>query len=293
MKQTLALVAVLLHFSILSAQNKIGSSGYANDYDDSNPLSFTITQYIYQSDSAVLFGARVLLNTHADEYVLTYGLDHTAGTSKLANEGLDKQVNSFLALLKNEGIGEKEVYVDYISQTKVYDYKIAGNMATQYVSGFQVKKNIVIRLKEISKFERVSELASEKGIYDLVSVQHILNDKQGIYNSLVKEAMSVIDNKKKQFGNFSSLKLIKDSVPESEKFYSIYPESNYKSYEAYESSSLSNYTTGLIKKDLEKKTTLYFKGADLSAFDKVINEADPRKEIQCVYELRVRYMLKR
>ena len=46
------------------------------------------------------------------------------------------------------------------------------------------------------------------------------------------------------------------------------------------------------KKDLNKKSTYYFDGVSVSAFDKVIDEGNPRKEIQYILELKIKYLIK-
>lgn len=291
MKQVLLLALFLSNITFLFGQAVLGNVAYSDSYRNNGKNSEDNTNYIAISDSAIVFSAKILLNTYADEYVLTYGLDKTGATPKIASDNINKQVNDFQNLLKKEGILENEMYVDFISQTKVYDYKVAGNIATQFLSGFLVKKNVVIQLKDIKKFEKVFEIAATLGIYDLVAVKHIISDKQRVYNQLVKEAMLVIDNKKRQYSNFTSVKLIKDSIPYSESFYAVYPENNYKSFEAFESSSV-DYGSDMVKKDLNKKSTYYFEGVSVSTFDKVIDEGNPRKEIQYILELKIKYLIK-
>ena len=291
MKHYSIILVLLLSTDFLFGQGKIANIAYSNNYGYNDKNYNSNATVISVNDSSLVLSAKILLNTYADEFILTFGLDKTANLPRTANNEIDNQINKFKAVLVQESIASEDLYVDFISQTKVYDFKLAGNKATQFLVGFEVKKNLVIRLKDVNKFDKVFALASDLGITDLIRVNYIVKDKQEIYNKLLKEAVAVIDNKKRQFTSLSLVKSLTDSIPFIENFYFIYPEDNYRSFQAFETSTIES-EVDIIKKELNKKTTFYFEGVNISTFDKVINESTPKKGIQCVYELKIKYFLR-
>ena len=60
--------------------------------------------------------------------------------------------------MKNE-----DIYIDFISQTKIYDYEVGENQAKQFATGYEIKKNAVIKMKNIDDIDELVELAAAEG----------------------------------------------------------------------------------------------------------------------------------
>ncbi|MCI5055154.1 MAG: hypothetical protein MRY83_03545, partial [Flavobacteriales bacterium] len=76
---------------------------------------------------------------------------------------------------------------------------------------------------------------------------------------------------------------------------SIQPYKLYKSYEAYESSSVTNwyYNSNYRRKDARKSKTHFYDRMDYSQFDEIMNPADPRVNMEFVLELQFMYYIKK
>ncbi len=94
-----------------------------------------------------------------DEVVLSLGvetLDKNLPTAKKQN---DESVQKVLALTQKHGIDSKHIQTDYLSVEPVYrTYQDKHEFI-----GFQVRKTIVVTLKDIAKFESVLTQALEGG----------------------------------------------------------------------------------------------------------------------------------
>jgi hypothetical protein len=55
----------------------------------------------------------------------------------------------------------------------------------------------------------------------------------------------------------------------------------------------NNTTENYVKKLERKSKTFYYEGVDYSGFDKVINHANPTVGIQYIFNLSVKYKLKK
>jgi hypothetical protein len=76
--------------------------------------------------------------------------------------------------------------------------------------------------------------------------------------------------------------------------YSVQPKTQYKRYQAFESSDVSNYYNNqYVKKEQRKNRTFYYEGLDTTSFDKVINPDDPEVCLQYVVEVKVVYHIKK
>src|SRR6187399_3365755 len=121
----------------LTAQQS-GNSVYGQGYQNGK---YPGKETLYLSDSTFIIEANILLNVIADGYVATFGLAEEAATLKECNEKIDKRIKSFTNELTKMGVAKTDIYVDMTSQNKVYDYKINGDLAEEYLQGFELKKN--------------------------------------------------------------------------------------------------------------------------------------------------------
>ena len=293
MKNKIHLLTLIGLFACTASYSQIsGNQIYGNADPYGNAAS---REMILQGDSAMIISGYVLLNTLADLYAVTLGLNEEAKTIKEGNEAINKRIESFKSSIASLGVTEKDMYVDFISQTKIYDYALSGNKAEQFESGFEIKKNIILTLANLSDVDRLLVKASENGIYDLVKVDYVIKDVSRIYNQMMTTASDVVKHKKETYQKVSSFELLPGSRVFSERFYASYPNARYKSYAAFESSDVrdESYKSSIVKKEERKNTTFYYDAISPSGFDAIINPSSPIVGVQYVLELKIRYNLKK
>lgn len=244
---------------------------------------------VYLTDSTFLIEADVLANVIADSYVVTFGLSEEAVTVKECNEKIGKRTQNFISDLKKLGYSDSDIYLDMTTQNKVFGYITKGDTAEQYQKGFEIKKNVIIKMKSIRALDHIVVLASHHQIYDLVKVDYVVTDIAKIYNQLFQSATEVINQKKALYQGVTNARIAPVAQIYKEQFHSYYPDQLYKSYTAYESSEIYNYRSNFIKKDLRKGETFYYDKIDYSGFDKVINPSVPEPAVEFVLNLQIKY----
>lgn len=287
MKTKLTIGCFLL-LSLMSAQisgNQVTGNEVYNSYtkNSSSPRN-TITI----NDNHLVVNVKILLNNKADAFTIMLGTNEEAETVLECNTNLNKRINAFTNDLASLKIKKEHIYVDFISQTKIYDYSLENNKAEQFQKGFEIKKNIIISSTNIHDIERIISLASKHEIYDIIKVDYANDDVLKIRSDLFTEALAIAESKKETYTKAFRKRII--GTPNATENFGIhFPKTQYKKYQAYENSEIEslyrNQNQNFIKKLARKNTTYYYEGQDTSDFDKVINAA--KSEIGIQYELSI------
>ena len=136
--QSLVIVTGLLALSI-SAQAQFVSSAASNSITVSGDAEIKVVP---------------------DEVILILGVETSDKNLKIAKSLNDERIKKVLALAKDYGISSQHIQTDYISiQPEYRDYRVTGELL-----GYVVRKTIVIRLKDIPKFENLLSDALEAGV---------------------------------------------------------------------------------------------------------------------------------
>ncbi|CAI8900219.1 SIMPL domain-containing protein [Chryseobacterium sp. IT-36CA2] len=286
-------------FNLSKAQvggNQIYRDRNNADYSTLKNLpEFNNTNSYFTNDSTLIVNVKILMNKPADRYKITLGLNEEADTPKIALENINKRINGFIKRISSMGIKSDAIFVDFISQTKVYDYNINkdSQTTTQKMDGFETKKNIIITVNKHSMIEKLISEASDFQIFDVIKVDYISNDIDTIQEDLLKEAYSVFNKKKENYFKLFKKEIIGTPTATSGFTY-VFPKSQYQNYTAFESANVTyGYDTRYVKKEERKSKTFYYDGTDYTGFDKVINNADPEVGIQYIMNLSVKYDLKK
>lgn len=293
MKKLVAFVITLLSTLTVFAQHTGNEVvGQNNSYSQFNKLQ-TVNK-LYVSDSAFIVQANVLINVIADSYVATFGVAESATTHKDANTKIDDRIQKFVSALTTKmSLPQTSIYIDMTTQTQISDYKITGNYSEQYISGFEQKKNVIVKFSNIKDLDQMILIASDYGIYDLAKVDYVVTDINKVYTQLFQAAIETINGKKDLYVKATNVKLKASSEMYGESFYSFSPSQLYKSYtpnittEYYESGSHGK------RKDLKKNTTYFYDHVNYSGFDKVINPVVTEPAVEFVLTLQIKFEIEK
>ncbi len=283
---------ILLFMPFCLSAQAIGNRAYQGS-SSSDPVGSPVQLAL--TDSTFLIQAKVLLQTPADEYLVTFSISEEGNSPQECNAAINRRVSAFTSSLDQLGVGEGDVFIDLIAQSKVYDYRVEQNLATEYLKGFKIQKNVIARCRRHGQIARMLDLAAEQQIYDLVAVEYISTDEEGIYNRLFEAAAEVIGRKRKAWLGLSGAEAKARARPYREHFYSVPPEGRYRSYEAKDSGEVynSSWERQYMIKKAPKERTFYYDPPDLSGFDKVLNPVPVEVGLAYVLELQVEYTLKK
>lgn len=233
--------------------------------------------------------ANVLTNVPADEYLAVLALAQEAPTVAEAQAKLEAQVRELRTALSGLGVGEADVFVDFVTQNRVYDLAVAGNTARERLSGFTVKKNVSVRYADRALLDRMLAAAAKARIFDLVKVDSVLRDPSAIRQKLLEQATAVLKRKEESYSRLLGVRMRAHSVA-AEKYNTFFPSEQYSSYVAYEAGSVAGGEE-LRVVEKRKTTTSYFNPLPAGEFDTILQPAGPEPQVQMTLYLKVKYTL--
>lgn len=230
-----------------------------------------------------------LANVKADTYVAIFGVTQAGKTAEEVNELIDKRISASLTEIKTKkGI---ETYVDMISFVPVYEFEVEKKVFSkknynEIPKGFELKKNIHIKYSDPNQLNDFISSLSKEEIYDLVRVDYFSSNLENIKKELMNKAKLLVQEKTKNYETVLGQVFTTIEKRVADGYKVVFPVEMYKSYEAYNSSSLNlkksanvNYT--------DKSTTLYYQPIVDKEFDFVINPTILEPVIQVMYEIKL------
>ena len=288
MKHTRFLISVLVlgHF-VLWAQEG-GNSVYGNT-GGRNTGVVTGDLFAVEPKGSVpvsFLEANVLMNVKADRYQAVFALAQEGPTVVEGNEKIAAQTKEFIASLEALGVKPTDIFVDFISQNRVYDFTVEDNVAREKLAGFEDKKNVIVRYQDRALLEKMLAAAAKSAIFDLVKVDYVVSDLAGARARLLEEASKLIKQKETSYGRLFGIKMRPLAVYQ-QKYNAFSPADMYKSYVAQESGNAGGYNLRTVRQ--RKTTTFYYSPLDPSGFDAVINPAGVEPVVQFTLYLKVKY----
>ena len=300
--KTKILFASLL-ISVIVKSQMSGNQIYGTDrnsYNQQEKYFSENSQKIISSQNSETYKINILNNVKADSYVVTFGLNQEGANVKDCNTKINNRIQNFKSRLNKMNVqtaDPDDFYVDFITQTKIYDYKVDQEgkdiSATQIDKGFEIKKNIIFRLKDVGKFDEIVDLASQYQIFNIVKIEYHVDNTDSIYKQMFEEAVKVNQKRKNLEGKLNDN--FKDNKPRIlVNFYSIQPKEQYKTYQAYESSNVNYFEDyhsdrTFVRREQRKSSTFYFDGQKSNFYDSVINNDTSLVGLQFVMEVSLVY----
>ena len=290
MKRALLLLLITCAASFAVGAQEAGSSVYGKTGRKTSGVALGNLTTVDPKDSVAAYyvEANVLMNVKADEYLAIFGLAQEAPTVLDSNQKMDTQLKQFIAALDGLGIRSNDIFVDFISQNRVYDYSATSSTVTERLTGFEVKKNVAVRYKDKSFLEKMLAAASKAGVFDLIKVDYVVSDMNSVRDRLMEEAAKIIKKKEESYGRLLNVKLRPQAVFQ-ERYNAFFPSEMYASYTAFETGKVVDYRTNANVLQKRKTSTFYFNPLNVSEFDSVLNPADVEPVVQCTLYLKVRY----
>jgi uncharacterized protein YggE len=243
----------------------------------SDQPNLLITQYQF-------IDAKVLTSLDTREYVAVFGLSQEADKVADANKKLQEQIRTFLQSAAPLGVRPEDTYIDFVTQTRVYDFTTKGSTAREKVSGFQIKENLMIRYRDHTLLDRLVPLAAQAGIFDLIKVDYVTEDLSAVRAQMTEESQKIIKEKEAAYAKLG-IKLTPVSVAV-EAFDTFQPTEAYSSYHAFETGEVDGNYRMLEQR---KNSTLYFDALSPGKFDTVLKALGLEPRVQATYYLRIKY----
>ena len=293
----LKLIIALLLLNVLSVSAQIsGNQVYGkNNYNGNNYNQETLpnNSKVSINDNVLSVSVKILLNKKADGFVMTLGLNEEDETVAGCSKKITARITGFIEKMKSLGVKKENVYIDFISQTKIYDFEVNGMNSEQIEKGFEIKKNIIVSTSNVTSLEKIIALASDFEIHDVIKVEYYNNETDVIHNSLFDEALVLAEAKKIRYMKAFGKRII-GTPTATEEFATVFPKTQYNTYQAFETAEIqTNYNnrSPYLKKIARKNKTFYYDGISSAGFDKVINPNQTEVGIQYVLTLTMTYKI--
>ncbi len=251
-----------------------------------------LTKYeLPPSETSMFIEANVLINVKADEYVAVFSVTQEGETPALCSQKMDATILELTGALKQLGIGKDDLFVDFVAQNRTYGFEVMGDIARERLVGFELKKNILIHYQDKSLLDKFVLAAARSQIFDLVKVDYIIKDIDGVHDQLMEEASRIVNQKIARYEKLLGIKLQPPAQVYAEKAAIYYPTEMYGSYRAFESEAMDSNAARqkYMIQAARKSRTVFYDGLDANGFDEVINPIVVEPVIQCTLFLKVKY----
>lgn len=234
--------------------------------------------------------ASVLTNLKPDAFVAVFGINQEALGPGASNQKVNAKAADLSKALLPLGIGPGDIFVDFITQTPVYDYSVQGARATENRTGFETKKTVAIRYTRRELFEQIVTAAADLQIFDLIKVDYIVKDFDAVRKRLFEEAVKVIKGKERTYIKSFGVTLNPVGLA-SERYDAFYPSDSYQRYQAFETGDAYAYTSsGTTSKVIQRKSfTFFYEPIEPSPFDAVLQPLGIEPVVQFSLYLRMQY----
>lgn len=238
--------------------------------------------------------ASVLTNLKPDSFVVVFGVNAEGSNAANSNEKVNAKIANMLQKTRSMGIDSGNVFVDFITQNRVYDFAVSGTQATENFTGFETKKTVAVRYRNRELFEKIVTAAADSQIFDLIKVDYIVSDFDSVRASLFEAAVKVLKAKEQRYGNALGVTLNPVGLS-LEKYDVTYPAEAYQRYQAFETGDATvtnnqGATTRLVQR---KSFTFFYEPAQASSFDSVLAALELEPMVQFSLYLRMQYQVRR
>jgi uncharacterized protein YggE len=290
-------ICVLLFLSVIAvvpasgqeSGNRIyGNNGYYQQKRQNNAGA------LGNSNEGYAIEVRVLTNLKPDAFVVVFGVNDEGSSAAASNEKVNAKIANLIQRIKPLGIDSSDVYVDFITQNRVYDFTVSGTQASENLTGFETKKTVAVRYKSREVFERIVSAATDSRIFDLIKVDYIVSDFNSVRTGLFDAAVKVLKSKEQKYAN--ALGVSPNAVGLSiEKYDVSYPAEAYQRYQAYETGDASVHNTqGASSRVVQRKSfTFFYEPFEGSSFDSVLVPLGLEPMVQFSIYLRMQYQVRR
>lgn len=241
------------------------------------------------TNNEIVINIKGLANVKAEKYVAIFSLTQVGETAEEVNELMDKRLNTALSQIKtNKAI---ETYIDMVSFVPVYNYTVEKKIFSRKTynevpGGFELKKNLHIQFTNPSQLNDIITILSKNEIYDLVRVDYFASSLETVKKELMNKARIALQEKVKNYETILGETFANTTKSINDGFKTSLPTEMYKSYEAYNSSTLALSRLANVNQ-ATKTTTLYYQPILDKEFDFVINPTILEPVIQVMYEIKM------
>lgn len=278
----------------LSKKEMSGNFNYQNPNAYHNRDVPTI-QTSYSNDNEMVITIKGIYNEKASCQKAVFSVLQVGKTAEEVTDLMDERLESVVQQLKTFN-AEIEVITDMISFVPMYDYEVTKKLFNpktynEKPSGFELKKNLIIKFKNTNDLNKIMNVCAKQEIYDLAKVDYVNSNLDHIRDVLQLKAS---EEYKQMLTNYSAIMntdLFKKEKTLVEGYTTLYPMESYKAYTAY-SQAATNFSPDSQVNNIRKNTTQFYDASLAKSHTFVVNADITEPTIQIFYDLTIRIKLR-
>ncbi len=270
-----------------------GNSSYGNDGYTVNRVNTIQTTTSSQDEMVIVI--KGIYNERATSQIATFAILQLGKTAEEATSLIDERIES---VMKELALYNKEIEVetDMISFVPTYDYAVDKKIFNpktynEKPSGFELKKNILIKFKNNNDFDKILSICGKNEIYDIAKVDYVTANFDLVRSQMQKKALEVFKDQMANYSLIMNTDLNKKEKILQEGFNVMYPMESYRSYQAFSQADASFDPKGVVH-TIKKNTTQYYNQALVKDHNFIMNPEITEPTIQAFYEITIRVKLR-
>jgi uncharacterized protein YggE len=245
--QIITTIALTLALNVSKAQDlgnaeyqkkgnaEYGNANYGNGGYTINRVN-TIQTTTSSQDEMVLT-IKGIYNERATAQIATFAVLQLGKTAEEATNLIDERINNVITALS---LFNKEIVVetDMISFVPTYEYAVEKKIFNpktynEKPSGFELKKNILIKFRNNNDFDKILSICGKNEIYDIAKVDYVTTNFDQVRRAMQVKALEVFKDQMANYSLIMNTDLNKKEKILQEGFNVSYPMESYRSYQAY------------------------------------------------------------
>lgn len=272
---------------------KEGNANYGGNQYTINRVNTIQTTSSSQDEMVITI--KGIYNERATSQIATFSILQLGKTAEEATSLIDERIANVIREV-NSLNKEIEVATDMISFVPTYDYAVEKKIFNpktynEQPSGFELKKNILIKFKNNNDFDRIVSICGKNEIYDLAKVDYVTTNFDGIRFQMQKKAIEQFKDYMANYSLIMNTDLNKKEKIIQEGFNVTYPMESYRSYQAFSQADASFDPKGTVH-TIKKNTTEYYNAAMVKDHNFIFNADITEPTIQAFYEITIRIKLR-
>lgn len=236
-----------------------------------------------------------IYNERATAQIATFAVLQLGKTAEEATSLIDERIGN---VMRELSAFNKEIVVetDMISFVPTYEYGVEKKIFNpktynEKPSGFELKKNILIKFRNNNDFDKILSICGKNEIYDIAKVDYVTTNFDQVRSAMQKKALEVFKDQMANYSMIMSTDLNKKEKIIQEGFNVTYPMESYRSYQAF-SQADANFDPKSEVHNIKKNTTQYYNQALVKDHNFVVNPDITEPTIQAFYDITIRIKLK-
>jgi uncharacterized protein YggE len=305
MKTLITTIAFTIAFNFAHAQDlgnaqyqKSGNAEYGNaNYGNGGYTVNRVNtiQTTTSSQDEMVISIKGIYNERATAQIATFAVLQLGKTAEEATNLIDERIGN---VIRELNLLSKDIVIetDMISFVPTYDYTVEKKIFNpktynEKPSGFELKKNILIRFRNNNDFDKILSICGKNEIYDIAKVDYVTSNFDMVRSQMQKKALEVFKDQMANYSLIMNTDLNKKEKIIQEGFNVSYPMESYRSYQAY-SQANANFDPKSEVQNIKKNITQYYNQALVKDHNFVVNPEITEPSIQAFYEITVRLKLR-